>query len=112
MRTGGTPGGLQPRRYDLPRERVWEAARAAARAMRGWRITASDPKRGEIQAVAHVFLTPFKDDVTVSVTQEAGRTVVNVRSRSRVGRADFGVNARRVRAYLRALDARLARPPE
>jgi len=62
--------------------------------------------------VADVFLTPFKDDVTVSVTEKAGRTVVNVRSRSRVGRADLGVNARRIRAYLRALDERLGRSPE
>jgi uncharacterized protein (DUF1499 family) len=109
VQTGQTPEypDLQPRRYDLPRRRVWEAALAAARSRRGWRIIESDEGAGEIRAVADVLLTPFKDDVSVSVAEEDGRTVVNVRSRSRVGRADLGVNARRVRAYLRALDARL-----
>jgi uncharacterized protein (DUF1499 family) len=109
--TGGTPEypDLQPRRYDLPRARVWEAALATARGMRGWEIAASDASSGEIRAVAHVFLTPFKDDVTVRVTEDAGKAIVNVRSRSRVGRSDLGVNARRIRVYLRVLDARLAR---
>jgi uncharacterized protein (DUF1499 family) len=110
VRTGGTPEypDLQPRRYDRPRERVWDAALATARSRRGWEITANDPATGEIHAVADVFLTPFKDDVTVQVTAAGGESVVNVRSRSRVGRADLGVNARRIRAYLRALDERLA----
>jgi uncharacterized protein (DUF1499 family) len=109
VQTGETPEypDLQPRRYALPRQRVWEAALDAARSMRGWEVVAGDAEAGEIRAVAHVFLTPFKDDVTVRVTAEADRVVVNVRSRSRVGRRDLGVNARRIRAYLQALDARL-----
>ena len=49
----------------------------------------------------------FEDDVTVKVTREAGRTRVSVRSKSRLGRADFGQNARNVRELLAALDARL-----
>jgi uncharacterized protein (DUF1499 family) len=49
--------------------------------------------------------------VTIRVSEERGHAVVNVRSRSRVGRGDLGVNARRIRAYLRALDARLTGGP-
>lgn len=114
VRTGETPEypDLKPRRYDLSRERVWDAALAAARARRGWRITRSDPVSGEIRAVADVLLTPFKDDVTVQVAREGEGAIVNVWSRSRVGRADLGVNARRIRGYLRALDARLGRAGE
>jgi uncharacterized protein (DUF1499 family) len=107
VRTGGTPEypDLQPRRYRLPRERVWEAALATARSRRGWEIIAADQSR--IRAVADVLLTPFKDEVAISVTEENGHSLVNVRSYSRVGRTDLGVNARRIRGYLRALDARL-----
>lgn len=117
VRTGATPEypDLQPRRYDLPYARVRSAALATARGMPGWEVVAGEGEEadgqtapGEIRAVASVPLTPFKDDVTVRVTEESGQTVVNVRSRSRVGRGDLGVNARRVRAYLRALDARLS----
>jgi uncharacterized protein (DUF1499 family) len=110
VRTGATPEypDLQPRVYTLPRGRVFDAAAATARAMPGWSVTAVDPDAGEIRAVAHVRWTPFCDDVTVHVSEERGHVIVNVRSRSRVGRGDLGVNARRIRAYLRALDARLA----
>jgi uncharacterized protein (DUF1499 family) len=108
--TGATPEypDLQPRVYSLPRGRVFDAAVATARATPGWSVTSVDPDAGVIQAVAHVRWTPFRDDVTLRVTEERGQVVVNVRSRSRVGRGDLGVNARRIRAYLRALDARLA----
>jgi uncharacterized protein (DUF1499 family) len=71
-------------------------------------VTSVDPDAGVIQAVAHVRWTPFRDDVTVRVSEERGQVAVTVRSRSRVGRGDLGVNARRIHAYLRALDARLA----
>jgi uncharacterized protein (DUF1499 family) len=55
---------------------------------------------------------PFTDEVTVWVQREGDETVVNVRSRSllRRARADFGVNARRVRAFLRVLDRELDPP--
>jgi uncharacterized protein (DUF1499 family) len=95
---------LQPRVYTLPRDQVFEAAAATAHATSGWDVTSVDPAAGEIQAVAHVRWTPFRDDVTIRVTDSHGQAVVNVRSRSRVGRGDLGVNARRIRAYLRALD--------
>jgi len=105
--TGAAPEypDLQPRVYTLSRDPVFEAAAATARATSGWGVTSVDPAAGEIHAVAHVRWTPFRDDVTIRVTEEHDQAVVNVRSRSRVGRGDLGVNARRIRAYLRALDA-------
>jgi uncharacterized protein (DUF1499 family) len=108
--TGGTPGypELQPRAYAASRERVFDGALATARVMRGWRVTSADATAGEIRAVASVFLTPFRDDVTIQVSEEDGAVIVNMRSASRVGRADLGVNARRIRAYLKALDACLS----
>jgi uncharacterized protein (DUF1499 family) len=112
--TGATPEypDLQPRAYPLPRARVFDAAAAVARGSAGWTVSAVDPDAGVIEAVAHVRWTPFRDDVTIRVTAEGDRVVVNLRSRSRVGRGDLGVNARRIRAYLNALDAQLEqRPP-
>ncbi len=43
--------------------------------------------------------------MAIRVAAEEGGSRVDVRSVSRQGRGDFGVNARRVRAYLAALRA-------
>ncbi|MFH1045277.1 MAG: DUF1499 domain-containing protein [Pseudomonadota bacterium] len=45
----------------------------------------------------------FKDDIVVRVTSSGNGTRVDVRSLSRVGRSGFGVNANRVRKFLRQL---------
>jgi len=47
------------------------------------------------------------DDVVVRVAEDGGRTAVNVRSASRVGRGDFGQNARNIRAFFLELDRQL-----
>lgn len=77
---------------------VFDAAQAAARDM-GWEIVAADPTEGHIEAVATTPWFGFKDDVVVRIEAENGRTAVDVRSVSRVGRSDLGANAARIRAF-------------
>jgi uncharacterized protein (DUF1499 family) len=84
---------------DLAPERAFEHALNAARAM-GWEIVASDSAAGRIEATDQTIWYGFKDDVVIRLTPADGRTVLDVRSVSRVGRGDLGVNARRVRDYL------------
>ena len=79
-----------------------ERALAAARAM-GWRIGASDPGAGILEASAESRWFGFVDDVVVRVRPDAGGSRIDVRSKSREGRGDFGANARRVRLYLSRL---------
>jgi uncharacterized protein (DUF1499 family) len=110
--TGQTPEypHLQPHSYAQRPHAVFQAVQALAASMSGWRITVSDPQQHLLHAEARVPLTPFTDDVTVQVeTVETGSRVV-MRSHSRVGRGDLGVNARRIRAFLRALDLKLGVP--
>lgn len=108
--TGETPEypDLQPAWYAADPAAVFAAARAVAERMPGWQVTVPDPGERRLEAVARVPLTPFRDDVTVRVEPAAGGSRVIVRSRSRVGRGDLGVNARRIRAFLRALDRALS----
>ena len=47
----------------------------------------------------------FTDDIVVRVTQAGAGSRIDLRSSSRYGRSDFGVNAARIRAYLTALRA-------
>jgi uncharacterized protein (DUF1499 family) len=76
---------------------------ATAKAMPGWTITASDPQAGRIEASQPSFWFGFVDDVVIRVQSASAGSRVDVRSLSRQGVGDLGVNARRVRAYMAAL---------
>ena len=93
---------IAPARLEVPPAAAFERALAAARAMR-WDIVASNPEEGRIEATATTLLFGFKDDVAIRITPDGAGSRVDVRSLSRVGRSDFGTNAKRVRAYLKAL---------
>lgn len=82
-----------------PRE-VLADARALAE-QRGWEIASIDPEAGRMEATAFASYLRFRDDVVVTVTPIAdGSTRVDMRSVSRVGVGDFGVNAQRIRDFL------------
>lgn len=73
----------------------------------GWQIASSDPARGRVEATASVSYIRFKDDVVIRIVPiEDGRhSRIDMRSVSRVGVSDLGVNARRIRDFLEALAA-------
>lgn len=89
--------------------KVFEAAQATAQDM-GWQIVASTPETGLIEATDTTKLIHFKDDIAIRVAEKNGGAAVDVRSISRIGMSDLGVNAARIRAYLSALKAKLATP--
>jgi hypothetical protein len=101
-------GRLRGRAYAVPFAQVWRAALDAARAQRGWTVSETDARHGEIVAEARTALWKFVDDVSIRVwLDDTGTTRVDVTSASRVGRADLGTNARRIARFLHALDRRL-----
>ena len=85
-------------------------AERAARAL-GWDIVSTVPVEGRLEATDSTPLLGFKDDIVVRIREiaaESGKgsgSVVDVRSVSRVGLSDIGTNARRIRAFLRELQA-------
>lgn len=93
---------LRPVILDLAPQRAFQKALDAAKDM-GWEIVGTDPRAGRIEATDQTFWFGFKDDVVIRLTPQGQRTVVDVRSVSRVGRGDMGTNARRVRDYLAKL---------
>ena len=82
---------------------AFDRARAVVDEM-GWELLAADAVDLRIEATDRSFWFGFPDDVVVRITPdgEAGSRV-DVRSLSRVGGGDLGVNARRVRAFVAAL---------
>ncbi len=89
-------------RFTAARDRVFAAVLAVARKS-GWTVAAAVADEGRLEATAATPWFGFKDDIVVRVAAEAGGTKVDVRSASRVGRSDLGVNAERIRAFSRAL---------
>lgn len=81
-----------------PREFVFDTALSVAEDM-GWEIVASSAETGRIEATATTSWVGFKDDVVIRIRSEGPQTLVDVRSKSRIGRGDVGVNARRVRDF-------------
>ena len=66
-------------------------------------LTLRDGDERGVDAVFRVALI-FKDDVAVAVTPgDGGGAVLHIRSASRVGKSDLGVNRRRVKRFFRAL---------
>ena len=97
-------GDLAPITLSKPvAEATTDAVRLASEA--GWQIASSDPARGHVEATASVSYIRFQDDVVIRIVQTAdGRhSRVDMRSVSRVGVGDLGVNAKRVRSFLQAL---------
>ena len=70
--------------------------------VRGWDVAVSDPVEGRLEATATSTFFRFKDDVVLRVkpTEDGTGSVVDMRSVSRMGASDIGVNAKRVRAFL------------
>jgi uncharacterized protein (DUF1499 family) len=98
---------IAPATTALPPAQAYERALAAAGAMPGWQIVATDAGAGRIEAKQSSVWMGFTDDVVIRIRQEGAGSRVDVRSVSRYGRGDRGVNAARVRAYLDALKPRL-----
>jgi uncharacterized protein (DUF1499 family) len=102
---------LRTRLYALSRETVWNSVHQIAALQQGWTVINLDPAEGTLQAEARTRLLKFVDDVTIRVRPANGQHVsVDVLSRSRVGKGDFGANARRIGRFLETLDGTLAPP--
>ena len=75
-------------------------------------ITWRDPSAGLMEAMATSRLFGFHDDIAIRVRPEAdGTSRIDVRSKSRDGQGDLGVNAARIRTFVAALEAGAATPP-
>ena len=96
---------IQPLVLQISGEQAFTRALTAARDL-GWHVVADDREAGRIEAVDTTFWFGFTDDVVIRVRETSpGSARIDVRSKSRVGAADLGRNARRIRALLDRLKA-------
>ena len=87
--------------------KAFAKALEVARSMPGWIIVASDPDAGRIEASQQSRWFRFTDDIVIRVASDEAGSRIDMRSTSRQGRSDFGVNAARIRAYMSALHQRI-----
>ena len=97
---------IQPLETDIYPAIVFDHALATAETL-GWEIVAADSDIGRIEATDTTFWFGFKDDVVIRIQGSDGGSIVDVRSKSRVGLSDVGANAARIRRFMDALEERL-----
>jgi len=111
---GGGTKGLKTRVYRSDAEAVKKASKEVIAGLTSWgsawKLTDETDGGSELRLKAEVPVVVFTDDLEVTIKgNDDGTVEVNVRSESRVGKSDFGENARHVRKLLSALDQKMKR---
>lgn len=98
---------IMSRVYVQPPEEVFAVAADVIGEM-GWELVDANMAEGRLEATDTTQWFGFKDDVVIRLQAgPASSTVLDVRSKSRIGRSDIGVNANRIRAFTAALNEKL-----
>lgn len=94
---------LTPIRIAVPPAEAFRRVERVAAAM-GWQVVARVPSDGRLEAVATSPWFGFHDDIAVRIRRDgASASRVDIRSKSRTGTSDLGVNAERIRTFARLL---------
>jgi uncharacterized protein (DUF1499 family) len=94
---------LVPIQVALPADQAFAQAKRAAESLPGWQVTSADAAAGRIEATDTSRVFHFVDDIVIRVRPDGTGSRIDIRSRSRDGLGDLGVNAKRVRAYSAAV---------
>jgi uncharacterized protein (DUF1499 family) len=97
---------IQSMRFDTDAMTVIRAAEDTVAKM-GLDLVASDENAGRIEATASSRWFGFKDDVVIRIRSQGEGTIVDIRSKSRLGRSDVGANTERIRRFSRLLERTL-----
>jgi len=97
---------LRGRTYVIPFETVWRASLSlVSGGLSGWSLLGADDGEGIIRGRVRSRFQRFESAITLRISLDRdAQTRVDGMSASHLGRVDFGVNARRLRRFFRALD--------
>jgi uncharacterized protein (DUF1499 family) len=98
---------LTPLTIQVSKARAFQEALGVAKSMPGWIIVASDADAGRIEASQQSRWFRFTDDIVIRVVGGELGARIDMRSTSRQGISDYGVNSARIRAYMAALRGRM-----
>lgn len=74
---------------------------------RKWALVSINRQEGRVEATEKLAWFGFKDDVILRVTETDSGSRVDMRSKSRIGRSDVGVNADRIESFMTDLENNL-----
>ena len=99
---------IEPLMVTVTPEAAYEATMTLV-TKRKWRVVnarAPQPGRrdGYIEAIAQTPIMAFREDVAIRIRPVGSGARIDMRSASRYGRIDFGVNAARIRTLLEEID--------
>lgn len=99
-------GDVKPLKMAAAPDQVFQKVEALASRMPHWRVTYTDPKTHDLEGVATSWLFHFHDDFVIQVRPDAGGgSLVEMRSKSRSGIGDLGVNYNRIENFFSRLKA-------
>jgi uncharacterized protein (DUF1499 family) len=98
---------IEPQRYEVSADEVFEAARESIRARERWETVEADGEARRLEVEVTTEMMDFVDDLVVEVEERDGGAVVHAESQSRVGEGDLGQNAQTVREFFDRLDDRV-----
>jgi uncharacterized protein (DUF1499 family) len=90
---------IQPIMTTTTPEQAFEKAKQVAKAMK-WEIVYQSQQELRFEASAQTPYFHFTDDIVVLVSTEDNGSRIDIRSVSRIGRGDRGVNAKRIRSFI------------
>jgi len=108
---GGTTAGQQRQAYpdivpldvSLPPDAAYRKSVTVV-ARLGWRIVGQDREQGVIEAVDRTLIFGFTDDIVIRIEAFGSGSRIDLRSASRAGGSDLGVNAGRIRSFVAAFN--------
>ena len=95
---------LQTLTYSQSKPELVEASKQAVENL-GWELVNTDADKGIVEATETTAWFGFKDDVVIRVTDNDSERLVDIRSKSRIGKSDLGKNAARIHALIDELDS-------
>jgi uncharacterized protein (DUF1499 family) len=104
---------LAPLKTDATPDDAYNHARIIAGEIKDWRLTYNDPQTRTTEGVATSMLFRFKDDFVIQVRPaDGGGSLIEMRSKSRDGIGDFGVNYVRIKRFLKLVQGPPRGAPE
>jgi uncharacterized protein (DUF1499 family) len=93
-------GIVAPLKERMDPAAAYDRVLAEAQKIPTWQVTKSDPSTRTLEAVSTSKLFHFQDDVVIEVRPSPdGQSLIEMRSKSRDGTGDFGVNEHRIRRF-------------
>ena len=99
---------LQTLTYSQSKSELVEASKQAIENL-GWELVNTDADKGIVEATETTAWFGFKDDVIIRVTDNDSERLVDIRSKSRIGKSDLGKNAARIHSLIEELDGILGK---